>query len=52
MKPGGGMPEKDKRRVFRSRLALRDLRLRAGLTEQALAARLGVTYHAIEAVEE
>jgi DNA-binding XRE family transcriptional regulator len=38
--------------VFQSRLALRDLRLRAGLTEQALAAQLGVTYHAIEAVEE
>jgi hypothetical protein len=39
------MPKKDKRRVFRSRLALRDMRLRAGLTEQALAAQLGVTYH-------
>jgi DNA-binding XRE family transcriptional regulator len=46
------MPKKDKRRVFRSRLALRDMRLRAGLTEQALAAQLGVTYHAIEAWEK
>ena len=45
------MPEIDKRRVFRSRLALRDMRLRAGLTEQALAARLGVTYHTIETWE-
>jgi DNA-binding transcriptional regulator YiaG len=46
------MPEIDKRRVFQSRLALRDVRLRVGLTEQALAARLGVTYHAIEAWEK
>jgi DNA-binding XRE family transcriptional regulator len=52
MKPGGNIPEIDKRRMFQSRLALRDMRLRAGLTEQALAAQLGVTYHAIEAVEE
>jgi DNA-binding transcriptional regulator YiaG len=28
------------------------MRLRAGLTEQALAAQLGVTYHAIEAWEK
>jgi len=46
------MPKKDKRRVFRSRLALRDMRLRAGLTEQALAAQLGVTYHTIQAWEK
>jgi helix-turn-helix protein len=52
IKPGGGMPKKDKRRVFRSRLALRDMRLRAGLTEQALAAQLGVTYHTIQAWEK
>ena len=51
MNPGSDMPEKDKRRVFRSRPALRDMRLRAGLTEQALAARLGVTYHTIQAWE-
>jgi transcriptional regulator with XRE-family HTH domain len=31
---------------------LRQLRLRAGLTEQALANRLGVTYHAIQAWEK
>jgi transcriptional regulator with XRE-family HTH domain len=30
---------------------LRKLRLRAGLTEQALAAKLGVTYHTIQAWE-
>jgi DNA-binding XRE family transcriptional regulator len=52
MNPGDDMPEIDKRRVFQSRLALRDVRLRVDLTEQALAARLGVTYHAIEAAEE
>jgi transcriptional regulator with XRE-family HTH domain len=52
MNPGGDMPEIDKRRVFRSRLALRNMRLRAGLTEQALAARLGVTYHTIQAWEK
>jgi transcriptional regulator with XRE-family HTH domain len=46
------MPEKDKRRVFPSRLALRDMRLRTGLTEQVLAARLGVTYHTIQAWEK
>jgi len=46
------MPEIDKRRVFRSRPALRDLRLRAGLTEPALAAQLGVTYHTIQAWEK
>jgi transcriptional regulator with XRE-family HTH domain len=32
--------------------SLRKLRLRAGLTEQALANRLGVTYHAIQAWEK
>jgi len=32
--------------------SLRKLRLRAGLTEQALADRLGVTYHAIQGVGE
>ena len=42
---------------FRSRPSsegktLRHLRLRAGLTEQALAARLGVTCHAIQAWEK
>ena len=31
---------------------LRQLRLRAGLTEQALANHLGVTYHAIQAWEK
>jgi transcriptional regulator with XRE-family HTH domain len=46
------MPEIDKRRVFRSRPALRDLRLRAGLTEQELAAQLGVTSHTILAWEK
>jgi DNA-binding transcriptional regulator YiaG len=51
MNPGSDMPEKEKRRVFRSRPALRDIRLRAGLTEQALAARLGVTYLTIQAWE-
>jgi DNA-binding XRE family transcriptional regulator len=42
----------DKRPASRSRLALRDMRLRAGLTEQAVAARLGVTYHTIRAWEK
>ena len=51
MNPGSDMPEKDKRRLFRSRPALREMRLRAGLTEQALAARLGVTYLTIQAWE-
>ena len=41
-----------KRRVFQYRRALRDLRLRAGLTEQALAARLGVTSRTIQAWEK
>jgi transcriptional regulator with XRE-family HTH domain len=50
--PRDDMPELDKRRVFRSRPALRDLRLRAGLTEQALAARLGVTSLTIKAWEK
>jgi transcriptional regulator with XRE-family HTH domain len=45
------MPEIDKRRVLRSRLALRKLRLRAGLTPGQLAERLGVTCHAIQAWE-
>ena len=42
----------DNRPALRSRLAMRDMRLRAGLTEQALAARLGVTYHTIRAWEK
>ena len=42
---------------FRSRPScesknLRQLRQRAGLTEEALAARLGITYHAIRAWEK
>ena len=41
-----------KRPVFQSRRALRDLRLRAGLTERALGARLGVTAHTIQAWEK
>jgi transcriptional regulator with XRE-family HTH domain len=41
-----------KRPVFQSRRALRDLRLRAGLTERALGARLGVTAHTIRAWEK
>jgi DNA-binding XRE family transcriptional regulator len=49
--PGDDVPEIDKRRVRRSR-ALRDLRLRASLTEQALASQLGVTYHTIQAWEK
>jgi DNA-binding XRE family transcriptional regulator len=51
-KSGGDVPETGKRRAFRSRSALRDLRLRAGLTEQALAARLGVTSLTIKAWEK
>jgi DNA-binding Xre family transcriptional regulator len=45
------MPETDNRRVFRSRLALREMPLRAGLIEQALTARLGVTHHTVETWE-
>ena len=41
-----------KRLVFQSRRRLRDLRMRAGLTERALAARLGVTSHTIQAWEK
>jgi transcriptional regulator with XRE-family HTH domain len=46
------MPDIDKRRALRSRLALRELRLRAGLTQQLLAAQLGVTYRTIRAWEK
>src|SRR5205823_5115539 len=45
------MRKKDRPRALGSRLAMRDMRLRAGLTEQALAARLGVTHHTIETWE-
>jgi transcriptional regulator with XRE-family HTH domain len=45
------MRKKDRPRALGSRLALRDMRLRAGLTQQQLAARLGVTCHAIQAWE-
>jgi DNA-binding XRE family transcriptional regulator len=39
-------------RALGSRLALRDMRLRAGLTPGQLAERLGVTCHAIQAFEK
>jgi transcriptional regulator with XRE-family HTH domain len=45
------MRKKDKPRALGSRLALRSMRLRAGLTAQALADRLGVTHHTIETWE-
>ena len=41
-----------KRPVFQRRRALRDLRLRAGLTERGLGARLGVTAQTIQAWEK
>jgi transcriptional regulator with XRE-family HTH domain len=42
----------DRPRALGSRLALRDMRLRAGLTPGQLAERLGVTCHAIQAFEK
>lgn len=46
------MRKKDRPRALGSRLALRDMRLRAGLTPGQLAERLGVTCHAIQALEK
>jgi DNA-binding XRE family transcriptional regulator len=45
------MSKNDRPRALGSRLALRDMRLRAGLTPGQLAERLGVTCHAIQAWE-
>ena len=41
-----------KRPMFQRRRALRDLRMRAGLTERALATRVGVTTYTIQAWEK